>query len=182
MRISILGWGSLIWEPRELKFDEEIGWCKEGPILPLEFARISNDGRLTLVITEDGTLVNTLYSISTSESSDGTIESLRKREGTSNKRIGWYDRVNDAFFEEDFKYKKNIRNWINETDIDFVVWTNLYDNWTTKSGELIESALRIKYLEGLTGESKDRAKEYIQKAPEQIKTKYRALITEHLGW
>ena len=54
MKIAILGWGSLIWQPKDLKFDANIGWKEKGPILPIEFARISKDGRLALVITPNG--------------------------------------------------------------------------------------------------------------------------------
>ncbi len=50
MKIAILGWGSLLWQPKDLQFDKGIGWSENGPMLPVEFARISKDGRLTLVI------------------------------------------------------------------------------------------------------------------------------------
>jgi hypothetical protein len=62
-RIAILGWGSLIWEPREL---ETIGgWQMGGPVLPIEFSRVSNDGRLTLVVDEkNGVDVPTRYILS----------------------------------------------------------------------------------------------------------------------
>ena len=50
MIIAILGWGSLIWEPKELEFDRKIGWLENGPILPIEFARISNNKRLTSLL------------------------------------------------------------------------------------------------------------------------------------
>jgi len=45
-KIIVLGWGSLIWDPRELKIKNS-EWQKDGPNLPIEFARISQDGRLT---------------------------------------------------------------------------------------------------------------------------------------
>ena len=46
MKIAVLGWGSLIWDPKELDANNE--WNNDGPFLPIEFARISNNGRLTL--------------------------------------------------------------------------------------------------------------------------------------
>jgi hypothetical protein len=48
MQIAIVGWGSLIWCPGSLQIKS--GWHRDGPPLPVEFARISGDGRLTLVI------------------------------------------------------------------------------------------------------------------------------------
>jgi hypothetical protein len=48
MNIAILGWGSLVWDQRVLPTESE--WNSEGPRLPIEFSRVSQDGRLTLVI------------------------------------------------------------------------------------------------------------------------------------
>ncbi len=42
MKIAILGWGSLIREPRGLPIDGE--WQKDGPVLWIEFSRISQRG------------------------------------------------------------------------------------------------------------------------------------------
>ncbi|RFC63902.1 hypothetical protein [Mesorhizobium denitrificans] len=54
LHIAILGWGSLIWDKRP-EFDDLHGeWKPEGPVLKLEFSRISSSetrkGALTLVI------------------------------------------------------------------------------------------------------------------------------------
>jgi hypothetical protein len=38
-----LGWGSLIWDPRELPIAVE--WQTNGPLLAVEFARQSKKGR-----------------------------------------------------------------------------------------------------------------------------------------
>ena len=73
MKIAILGWGSLLWQPKDLQFDKEIGWSANGPFLPIEFARISKDGRLTLVITENGTDVKTYFAISTYDAATSVI-------------------------------------------------------------------------------------------------------------
>lgn len=48
MKIAILGWGSLIWDKRTLRLAGD--WQTGGPVLPIEFSRVSGDGRLTLVI------------------------------------------------------------------------------------------------------------------------------------
>lgn len=60
MNITILGWGSLIWDQRDLPISGD--WQLGGPALPIEFSRISRDGRLTLVIDEcNGVAVSTSY-------------------------------------------------------------------------------------------------------------------------
>ncbi|MDM1454880.1 hypothetical protein [Myroides odoratimimus] len=182
MKIAILGWGSLIWDPKKLDFNEQIGWNVNGPQLPIEFARISGDGRLTLVITEHGTFIPTLYAISKSNNFEKAIENLKSREGTSSKYIGWYNRNSTIFYPEDFLFKENIKSWIIETDIDFVMWTNLPEKWITKTKKEINPKERITYLKELNSDVKEIAKEYIQKTPEQIQTKYRQLIKEELKW
>lgn len=46
--IAILGWGSLLWRPESLAMTS--AWNPDGPLLPLEFARLSGNNTLTLVI------------------------------------------------------------------------------------------------------------------------------------
>lgn len=60
LKIVILGWGSLIWNPRGLP--REGPWEEGGPSFPIEFSRVSNDCRLTLVIDPvNGAQVMTRY-------------------------------------------------------------------------------------------------------------------------
>jgi hypothetical protein len=176
MKIAILGWGSLIWNSEELKFDKNIGWNQEGPILPIEFARISQNGRLTLVITEEGNDVKTLYAISIENSVENALQNLRKREGTTTAKIGFYDKAKELFFPENFQYKQNILSWVKDKDIDAVIWTNLGENWNSKTQN------RIDYLKSLVGETKDEAKKYIINTPEQIQTFLRKQIEKDLNW
>ena len=94
MKIAVLGWGSLIWNPGNLEIDKtqgNNGWFDDGPSLPIEFARISKDGRLTLVIVpEKKEVVQTLYAISSFEKLDHAKLDLAVREGCSKNRIGYY--------------------------------------------------------------------------------------------
>lgn len=128
MKIAILGWGSLFWQPKELAFDKEFRWKEDGPTLPIEFARISSNGRLTLVLTEKGTEVPTLYALSTHKTVNEAILNLAVREGSGRKSIGFYNKKEEKFSPEIFKFKQNIKNWIEQTDFDAVIWTNLEDN------------------------------------------------------
>jgi len=187
MKIAILGWGSLIWLPKDLKFNANVGWKENGPVLRIEFARISKDGRLTLVITPNGTEVPTLYSVSSFDSLDLAVLNLKKREGTVEENIGSYNKSKDEFSLKDFSFKENITNWIQTTDFDAVIWTNLPENWEIRNKEkvvikTIDPNDRIEYLQNLKGSESALAEEYIRNTPKQIATTYQKKIIETLGW
>lgn len=178
MKIAILGWGSLIWQPKDLKFDTNIGWKENGPVLPIEFARISKDGRLTLVITPNGTDVPTLYSVSSFDNLDLAVLNLTVREGSGRMSIGSYNKSKDEFFPIDFSFKENIKKWISSTDFDAVIWTDLPENWEIRNEEkvvikTIDPNDRINYLQNLKGSESALAEEYIRNTPKQIATTYR---------
>ena len=61
MKIACIGWGSLIWDPRELKIGND--WNDDGPMLPVEFTRISSDKRVTLIIDKQAKRVRTLWTL-----------------------------------------------------------------------------------------------------------------------
>ena len=60
MKVCILGWGSLLWDNSCLNIIKD--WKKTDIYIPLEYSRLSLDGRLTLVIdNEYGTYNNIWY-------------------------------------------------------------------------------------------------------------------------
>lgn len=186
--IAIIAWGSLIWEPKYLNYDKQLGWINDGPILPIEFARISKDGRLTLVITENGCLNRTFYTLANSNISfEEAIENLRIREGKCNRKyIGFYKAETDEFHTDDFKYKEEIRNWSKEKKIKNIIWTDLPEKWSHKNENeetvnIIPNE-RIEYLKNLPSEKKELAEKYIRKTPPQIKTNFRKLIEKQFNW
>lgn len=178
MKIAILGWGSLIWQPKELNYNKEFDWKDNGPSLPIEFARISNNGRLTLVITKDGTELQTLYTLSNYKNIEEAVLDLAEREGSDRKSIGSYEKEKKEFSDVNFPFKDKIIEWINTTDFKAVIWTNHEENWQTKTNYKD----RIEYLKSLKGETSTLAEEYIRKTPEQIRTEYRLKIEEQLNW
>lgn len=186
MKIAILGWGSLIWQPKELAYNKTFGWQKDGPILPIEFARISKDGRLTLVITENGTKVPVLFTLSNYHNLEEAVLNLAVREGSGRNSIGSYDKNKDTFSSK-FLFKEEIKNWIKNTDFDAVIWTNLGENWNIKNdkGDIIrqiEPERRIEYLKELKGNTSAIAEEYIRRTPIEINTDFRKEIEATLNW
>jgi hypothetical protein len=176
MTIAILGWGSLIWQPKELAFNAAIGWQKEGPMLPIEFARISKDGRLTLVISKNGTEVKTLYAISNYETTEEAVLNLAVRESSGRPSIGYFEKATESVSPPNFQFKQNIKEWIDQTDFDAVIWTNLGENWTEKTND------RINYLKELKEPTRAIAEEYIRRTPIQILTTLRKSIEQELNW
>jgi hypothetical protein len=79
MLIACLGWGSLVWDPRELPIHGR--WFEDGPLLPIEFARQSQDGRLTLVLVPGyEAKVRSLWTLFSVGTVDDAREALRRRE------------------------------------------------------------------------------------------------------
>src|SRR6185437_8748825 len=86
---SVLGWGSIVWDPQGLSTIGDFELI--GPRLPIEFCRISRDGRLTLVIDEAfGVPCKTYSARSSFGELNAAIENLRFREKMpSEKGIGF---------------------------------------------------------------------------------------------
>ncbi len=178
MKIAVLAWGSLYWDKRELDIIKD--WTSGGVILPVEFARISRDGRLTLVITEEyGTDIETYWAISKYSNLEDAIENLREREGTNKRGIGFVDLISN---ENQSKFSKllldRISSWAKEKSIDAVIWTDLKSNFSEKQKKEFSYENAEKYLMSLNREAKIKADEYIKKAPELTMTKLRERINE----
>ena len=50
MRIACLAWGSLLWKTGPLRLAS--GWKDDGPVLPIELARVGDKGELSTVVLE----------------------------------------------------------------------------------------------------------------------------------
>jgi hypothetical protein len=189
MKIAILGWGSLIWNPRDLEIDKtegKNGWYDDGPMLPIEFARISQDDRLTLVIVPGEKKVQTLYAISKFEEIDHAILDLAVREGCGRKSIGFYNKTMDNFEPASFEFKKQIKCWINnkklDEGIDAVIWTNLTEKLKDKNGKEWNKKNIIEYLNSLPSNKFALAEQYVRRTPAAIDTKIRKELEAKLDW
>ena len=181
MKIVFLGWGSLIWCPRDLQIRGK--WHEDGPCLPVELARISGDGRLTLVLYQNADRVQVLWADAEVNSLDKAVENLCQREGTKQCLIG-FDSIKEGKSSCQIvpEILNEIRDWATKKKLDAVVWTDLPSNFKEEKRKEFNWNNVIEYLENLTDEKKQNAREYIEKAPPQIMTKMRRIIKKELGW
>ncbi|MDP9617206.1 hypothetical protein ACODUI_12675 [Stenotrophomonas geniculata] len=178
--IVYLGWGSLVWQPRALPMAG--GWREDGPSVRVEFLRQSENGRLTLVLSPEAAPVPSYW---TAFAGEGNIlearEALRDREGILLRNI-----ERDIGVWRPGAANPNgvpeLTGWAAGRGITAVLWTALPPKFDGRNGEVAQMDQVIAYLEGLIGEERQRAEEYIRRAPPQIATSYRRHIEQRLGW
>lgn len=186
MKICILAWGSLQWDPRELKTAS--AFESTGPEVPIEFSRISGkDGpspRLTLVIDEtNGAHCKTSVAMSGFRDLESASENLRLREGMQHVNgVGYVDKQSGKVsFRAKERHPNAVRavhEWLNTTDFDAAIWTALASNFSTVRGELFSIEASLTYLETLPADNLAVALEYIRRAPEQVQTRFREAVVE----
>ena len=177
--VALLGWGSLIWDPRP-EFDQwHEAWRPDGPRLNLEFSRISQTrhGALTLVIDPLRGVPNTVtYSVSRRNRLDDVIHDLARREGTNIGNIGHVCRLPNSLSCRDAGSGKVIAAWAAARNIDAVVWTDLPSNFEQKTREPFSLDAAIRYLERLDPTGRAEAARYIRRAPLSISTPLRRAV------
>jgi hypothetical protein len=182
MRIVCLGWGSLIWDPKCLKVDPK--WSSDGPFLPLEFARISNDDRVTLVLLEGATPVQCLWTNMFLDDLLAARYDLMKREMRSEDqrnldKIGFWTRTSNS----GSLGVSQIGQWaVPKMDIDAVIWTALLPKgFCDRYCESLSDKV-VEHLGSLLPPKREKAEEYVRRAPTQVRTNVRRAIEHELGW
>lgn len=179
MNVACLGWGSLIWDPRNLPIRGR--WFGDGPFLPVEFARKSQDGRITLVLDEKAAPVRSLWALLDCTDIEQAAEALRAREGVSLKNIkrhiGQWVKGKD-----DPSLISGLNDWAKAHGINAAVWTALPPKFDDQNGKTPSEADVLAYLQSLRGKPRSNAEKYIRNAPSQIDTAYRRAIEATLGW
>lgn len=183
MRIAIIGWGSLIWSPRDLAIETK--W-RAGPRLPVEFARTAKNGRVTLALA--GTVHSSAWwALSTHRTFEAASENLRQREGSAARDIHFtsdgqlHTASAEAISEQSLDAASMVHRWLRDTpDVEGAVWTGLPRNRFDPVDDL--SAQVITYLQSLRGETLDIARAYIENAPATVETPVRSSVQDQLGW
>lgn len=167
-KIACIGWGSLIWEPRDLP---TIGDSHSyAPSLPVEFARQSADDRITLVIAESDHRVATLWAELNVETVAQAVKVLKAREGVPyESTIGRWP--NDT--HKEYPSSDAIAEWATANGAQAVVWTALLPGMKGNRGAIPALDELTAHLSKLEGSALSKAKIYIANAPPQMTTPYR---------
>lgn len=179
MMIACLGWGSLIWDQRELPVRGR--WFEDGPLLSVEFARQSSDGRLTLVLVPPTTSIRALwapFSVDTIAAAQGA---LGKREGVPTKNLERDIAVWQAVNHND-SAPTNISAWARRLAIDAVVWTALSPCFNGEVNRVPTADEAVAYLRRLPHGQRQHAERYIRMAPRQVDTPHRRRFELEFGW
>lgn len=175
---AVLGWGSLIWSPRGLQ--QAGDWSFGGPRLPIEFSRISSDGRLTLVIDKvDGEECGTWFCPSPLNLSSA-ITNLAAREGCDARCIGAVGADRASPGAPRTVLEERIMRWCSEFGFPGAVWTGLPPTFKVETGTPFTVGRAMGYLDSLKGSKRERAFEYIRRAPVTTDTPLRRAF--HARW
>ncbi len=180
MKLACLGWGSLVWDPRELPVLRT--WFEDGPLLPIEFARESNDGRITLVLAKEGLLVRSLWTLMRAPDPASAREALRAREGIPPKNLQSHVGLWRPEQEADSFCADVIGEWANGLGLDAVVWTALPAGMKNAQGTVPSADEIITHLGSLEPAASRNAENYVRQTPLQIDTPVRRALETGFGW
>ena len=175
MKIACLGWGSLVWKQGPLDVKGE--WKLDGPVVPIEFCRVSDGGELATAICLNTSPVQVLWSWLNTDNLASAIEMLRLREGIPADRI---DGIGSMTLSE--QPVGTLAEWAQEKGIESVIWTGLPARSLSTEGRVPSAEEVISYLSQLEGETRHHARRYIEQVPAQIDTPYRREIARQLNW
>ncbi len=176
--IACLGWGSLVWDSRELPIHRR--WFEDGPFIRVEFLRQSQDNRITLVLHDSASPVRSLWAVMVSASLQEAKAALAARERMTSKDptkyIGSWSRGAGCP-----SCIPELPAWAESNGIEHVIWTALKPKFADRDvvptkGQVVE------HLHNLVGPERDNAEQYIRRTPAQIDTQFRRHIESTLGW
>lgn len=171
----------MIWDPRDLPYYGP--WKTGGPILPIEFSRVSGNGRLTLVIDRSGPDISTRFALSPRVDISEAIEDLRKREETGKRFIGFLNVTSGDNSIQDFQHQEDvidvIKRWCLNHRFNACIWTALPSNFMDQLDfDEFSPENAISYLERLGKTARENALMYIRNAPAEVDTPVRRQVSQ----
>jgi hypothetical protein len=165
----------------ETALRREDAWRTDGPLLPVEFARVTKLEQVKIVLVPGVPEVPTLWNLFTTPDLDQARQSLGKREGIPEERLAeWIGHW--AGGEPRNSVEAAIASWVKQRGFDAAVWINLPPRWGGQSGIVPTQAQVLAHLEKLQGQEKIIPERYIRMTPRQVRTPYRSAIESTLGW
>jgi len=179
MKVAVIGWGSLIWAPGSLAVSTR--WHRDGPKLPVEFARASTGGlpgRVTLVIVPGAPVQQTYWALSAHPDLPSATSNLIKREGTSDPQ-NILSAQKGAPADTRSPGHAAIVAWLSTVDVDAAIWSGF-----SPSPSVSTPAKAVARLASLKSGSPAlaAAREYVTHTPKQIDTPVRKAMREDHGW
>lgn len=177
MTIACIAWGSLVWAPRQLACRGT--WNNDGPLLPVEFCRQSEDGRLTLVIVPGKPEVRSLWTLMSSASIEEARSNLAEREGITKdieKKIAVW-RADGSTDESN----RTVAQWARQHELSAALWTALPAKFN-KVERCPSEVEAVDYLRNLPYERRRIAEEYVRRTPKQVDTDFRRIFEREFGW
>lgn len=189
MKTAILAWDSMVRDPRDLEIDGP-GWHEDGPLLPIEFATTSSapSSRLPFaLVLHDGATrrVPVLWAGSSCDDFQRAQASLaswlKKQHGEGS--VGWV-RLSEGVkpFKEqltalgDDQVRREvitaIEKWLHAKGFGAAIWNDR----PASVGD------PLAWLKGLDSGKSAAARDYVERAPAQIRTELRERIEAGLGW
>jgi len=187
MKIAVVGWGSLVWDPIDL--ETEGGFAPNGPLLPIEFCRVSRGGWLRLVIDENYGAVCTTHSApSALDDLEAAIANMSLRENLREaSAVGFVDLVSghrsEAAMRRHPEALATIASWAEANGYDAAVWSALPSNFSEpdKGGEPFSVSAAMAYLEALQQRDANlfaSALAYFRNAPREVETPVREEVAK----
>lgn len=188
-RIGCIAWGSLLWDPRTLPLASP--FVQAGPLLPIEFSRVALDGRVTLVIDPEAAPTKTWWAPLAVDSIDAAVAALAHREGIARERtaewIGLEGRPGSVGAghrsgRTPEAERSVIVRWLSAQPLDAVLWTALPARRPDGRFARPDCAELIAHLERLEGPPRERAEQYVRRAPGTLRTPNRLAFEARFGW
>jgi hypothetical protein len=183
--IAVIGWGSLIWDLDDLAPKVEGPWrMRAGPLLPMEFSRISAKRRMGLVVCLDperGVPCATNAIRSRRDSLDEAVADLAARERAPVERIGWAE-AGGRGRSRLRPVAEAVAAWCVRAGWRGAVWTDLEPNFAAHAGRPFSVPAGMAYLRGLGGDSLGEAYRYIRNAPLSTRTPLRRALVRDPWW